>query len=389
MVLDSSSSSSSDFYDATPNNSPDLYDSSSSFSSSNPRQVFYNIKIGQLSKPFPLVGPLFGYTQSYTSLKIGRRLMDHSEVLGRPLRPPEVDSIAYHTNRGIVYRSYATPTAFTAGAILAWTSRDTSKMPFVGEIKKEGGWWDGERIRMGGIDMLKGDIARRYILAFRASVYGALGLLFGGIFAASYSAILTGVGELKDPNLKEFQQALDRRTKQRMGDSGALQDGKRATGQERSNPRHPPRSQQRTTTEQDDASPSAGNSDYESDYASLGAIDGGLLNDSLTKAQEDRQQPQPTASPAANRAPMYQTDNKARQSQSFVEDFDDASPTGESGPAEADSASAWDRIRRQASNPSAKTQPKSYQQSGERPKGQKRDQPPGDGFMFSSEEEDG
>ncbi|KAI4161965.1 MAG: hypothetical protein LQ342_004413 [Letrouitia transgressa] len=381
MVLNTSPSS--EFYDASPENTADAYDSSSSsdFWSSN-NQSYY-VSLGQLSQPFPLIGPLFGYTQQYRARALKQRLLKHTEVLGRPLLPKEVDSIVYHSNKGIVYASYGTPISFAIGCQRAWASRETSKFPFVGEVKQEGSIWDGQRIRVAGRDLLKGETAKRFMLGLRLSVYGGLWMVCGSIFFASYAGVTVAVGEMRDPILREFNTALNRKLTQGMKAQEANKDSNEIEGPGPRNAGEYRKYMRQKKADQDDASPSAEGFDYGANGANETEP-----SDSQIRSQKARQQIELLKSSTTKRASDSGRQTFEREPVSFSEDFDDASPAGGSRGVGDQNGTAWDRIRRQASNPSGEVQQRGPRQTRGVRKEQQAGSTSGGSFTFSNEEEE-
>ncbi|KAL9613560.1 MAG: hypothetical protein Q9167_001893 [Letrouitia subvulpina] len=378
MVLDTSLSS--EFYEAAPENTADAYDSSSSSDFGSSKDPSHKVYLSQLSQPFPFIGPLFGYTKQYRARALNQRLLKHAQVLGRPLLPKEIDSIIYHSNKGIVYASYGTPISFAIGCQRAWASRDTSKFPFVGEVKQEGNVWDGQRIRVAGRDLLKGEVAKRFMLALRLSVYGGLWMVCGSVFFASYAGVTVAVGEMRDPTLKEFNTALNRKlTQAREANKNGNEiegPGPRDAGEFRKYMR-------RKNADQDDASPSAEGFAYGADEVNESG-----LSDSQIGSQRAKQQIESFKSSRTRRALDPGRQNPERQPISFSEDLDDASPTGGRGGVGDENGSAWDRIRRRASNPSGEVQQRRPQQAREIRKEKQAGTTLGDSFTFSSEEEE-
>ncbi|KAL9045955.1 MAG: hypothetical protein Q9214_001095 [Letrouitia sp. 1 TL-2023] len=380
MVLDTPLSFK--FYDASPENTADAYDSSSSSDFWNSKNPSHKVYLGQLSQPF-FFGPLFGYTQKYRARVLSQRLHKHAEVLGRPLWPKEIDSIVYHSNKGIVYASYGTPISFAIGCQRAWASRETSKFPFVGEVKQEGNVWDGQRIRVAGRDLLKGEAAKKLMLGLRLSIYGGLWMVCGSIFFASYAGVTVAVGETRDPTLKEFNTALNRKLTQGMKAQEANKDGNEIEGLGPRNAGEFRKYMRRKKADQDDASPSAEEFDYGADGANESE-----LSDSQMGSQRARQQIESLKSSTTRRASDPGRQISEREPVSFSEDFDDASPTRGRGGAGDQNGSAWDRIRRQASNPSGEVQQRRPRQTHEVRKEQQAGPTLGDRFTFSSEEEE-
>ncbi|KAL8975872.1 MAG: hypothetical protein Q9205_008013, partial [Flavoplaca limonia] len=75
-----------------------------------------------------------------------------------------------------------------------------------------------------------------------------------------------------------------------------------------------------------------------------------------------------------------------KQPRNFSDTFDDASPTAENAVDQAQGGNAWDRIRRQAQNPTTGAKQKGPRWNPVR-KEQQEGSTTGDSFAFSSDEE--
>ena len=379
MVLDASSTS--DAYDAFPD-SPDPYGSDSLSSTST-----LHIDRSQLPKPFPIVGPLFGFKESKLAELAAQRLQYYSQVLGRSATQKESEAIMFHSYRSMSIQSYGNPMVFGFGLYRAYKTRDNYRFPFYGPLKTEGGWWNGDRIRIMGTDILGGPLARYGIHFFRGSVYGLFALTFGGLFVTSYATTIAVVGELRDPRLKELQRIKMEQRKQQTGDLEAMKQSKDPMGQGNTSAGDLWKRHREGIGAQDDASPSAGSEYYGEDTERIGGTNTGILSDAQMRTQEARQQVSPSESPTENRASTFKLDKVERQPIGFGDDFDDASSTSQKSAPIKQGSNAWDRIRRQAQRPSSGTDQGGRGWDSIR-KEQQAGSTAGDSFTFSSADQE-
>ncbi|KAL9602482.1 MAG: hypothetical protein Q9219_001774 [cf. Caloplaca sp. 3 TL-2023] len=381
MVLETSETSDPD--DALPE-SPDLYNDSQPFAQRT------SVDISRYPKPIPIFGSLIGFSRQSMLKDVETRIKDHSSVLRRPLTQPETEAVMFYTYKSMSAKSYGYATVVGFGAYRAYKTQDTYRFPFYGPMKTTDGWWDGERVRIMGVDVMKGLRARLLVNAVRGSAYGYMAYFLGGLVVDSYATTVAAVGELRDPRLKDYWQALRKQSEERgktIGTFGATNQPKDPLGQGSISAPDLWKRHRTAIGADDDASPSAG-SEYDSgDLGGPEATNTGIMSDAQMQSQEARQQASPRGSPTENRASTFELGKVEKQPMGFGEAFDDASPTA---PGDADhnqSGNAWDRIRRQAqqrNSGSAKGSRGWDSVRGEQQTGSTT----GDSFTFSSAEQE-
>ncbi|KAL8691832.1 MAG: hypothetical protein Q9218_003029 [Villophora microphyllina] len=394
MVLEASSMS--DAYDATPD-TPDPYENTTPTIS--PESLISEIQNSRLPRPAPVVGALFGFTPSYTSTLVASRLEFLQSLLGRNATFQERQAMLFHESKGVMYMSYGIPAVCGIGLYRAYQTRETYRWPFYGSLKSETGWFDGERIRIMGRTIFEGDAARRIMHLHRASGYLSLAYFFGGLTVMSFATTVTGVGQLQDPRLKDFQQAIKTNAKVRMGETDAMkqpknQTAKDPTGQGNTSmtdlwTRHRKGIGAKDTgVVDDDASPSAGTEGFfGGDAERLAGSNVGIMSDAQMRTQEVRQQVSPERSPTENRATTFQLDKVAKQPDSFDGSMDDASPTAQASASENQGGSTWDRIRQNAQADTPGIGRRAHRWDALQ-KEQQQGSTTGDSFTFSSTDED-
>lgn len=107
----------------------------------------------------------------------------------------------------------------------AYSTRHEFRHPFAGTLKTSGGWFDGERVRIMGRELMRGSSARFFVHLLRSVNYGLVGAGFASFFSTSYASSVAVIGELQDPRLKDVMIALKSNIKkqqeerQRRGDT--------------------------------------------------------------------------------------------------------------------------------------------------------------------------
>ncbi|KAI4250925.1 MAG: hypothetical protein LQ352_005175 [Teloschistes flavicans] len=390
MVLETSSMT--DSFDTIPD-TPDPYDSNTPTIST--ESLKSEIERFQGPRPAPIVGPLFGFTSSHRAKFFAARLELFRQTVGRNASDQERQAMLFHQSKSVRYMSYGLPITCGMGLYRAWRTRDTYRIPVYGSAISTSGWFDGKRLRIMGQTILQGDSARRFVHLSRTSIYFGYAYVLGSLLVESFAVTSMSVGELLDPRLKDYQDAL--KAKREV-------DSKRPQAQ--SKPRDPTGQGDTSMTElwtkhrrgigakdigtvDDDASPSAGTEDFYGTDAesSSGGSNMGIMSDAQMRTQERRQQVSSERSPTENRAATFQMDKVARQPDGFGDDADDASPTAQSKTPESRSGSAWDRIRKQAQTGSPGTGPRGQRWDALQ-KEQQRGSTTGDSFTFSSTDQD-
>ncbi|KAI4128618.1 MAG: hypothetical protein LQ338_002653 [Usnochroma carphineum] len=379
MVLEASLTSD---YDDAFSDTPDPYGSDPQTSVDS-----MNIDRAQLPKPLPVIGPLFGFSQTSMSTAAAERIQYHSKLLGRSITRNESEALMYHSYKSIAITSYGIPIILGLGISRAYTTRDIYRLPLYGPLKTEDGFWNGERIRIMGLNVLEGPYARIGVHLFRGSVYGLLAYVSGVLFVSSYATTVAAVGELRDPRLRNLQQEVIVKRKQQMGNTEPMKQPRDPMGQGNTSAADLWKRHREGIEGQDDASPSAGTEYYGGDMGRIGGTNTGILSDSQMRTQEAMQQASPRESPAENRASTFRIEKVDRQPASFGDDFDDASSTAQSRADDGQGGNAWDRIRRQAQRQASGTKQGGRGWDAIR-KEQQEGSTAGDSFTFSSADEE-
>lgn len=98
----------------------------------------------------------------------------------------------------------------------AYNTRHEFRHPFAGTLKSSQGWFDGERVRIMGRELLRGSSARVCVHLLRSVNYGLVGAGFASFFSTPYASSVTVIGELQDPRLKDVMIALKSNTKRQL-----------------------------------------------------------------------------------------------------------------------------------------------------------------------------
>lgn len=272
-----------------------------------------------------------------------------------------------------------------------------SEAPAEGEVQK--GFWDGQKMRVGGKEILQGVSSQLKANALHASRGFAYCLITGFVvplFVTSYAATVIGVGEARDPRLQAVTREQRQTRKERAGETVKQMNGMRREGRVPGMSRERDEGRGRRGADVDDASPTGGAmmdmGIYDEQGRLSGAGDmGGLLSDGQMRTAEAQARPLPNQNPAGNTAATFQVEKVERQPKDFACDFDDASPTGGGegmDGRDGSGGSVWERIRQQsASEPSG-----SNMGSGRGMRGVQREQKDGsttaDSFAFPSSDEE-
>ncbi len=302
MVLDASPSS--DLDNAFPN-SPDFYESDPQ-----PSLDLSNINRDRFPKPLPILGPLFGYSESKISEIAAQRIKYYISVAGRPTTRQENEAVMFHTYKAMTISSYGNPMALGAGLWRAYRTRETFRIPFYGSMTNANGWFNGERLRILGREFVMTPLRRAGIHFCRGTMYGTLYSTLGSLFFVSYCTTVALVGEMRDPRLWDLVHAkkleerkgtqreqvetkpVPRHPEPQRGQAGAT----RPVGGTRQ-PQDPMGQGDITAAElwkrhrkgigaQDDASPSAGTDFFGGDMEIQGGSNTGLMSDSQMRAQD-------------------------------------------------------------------------------------------------------
>lgn len=283
------------------------------------------------------------------------------------------------------------------------------RWPFYGKlVAEEGkvGVWDGEKMRLGGKEILKNvEVGRKrnFLHAARGSAYVTLGVCIVPMVVSAYGATVSAVGELRDERLKGVTRELRQVGLEGMRERAAKRGDVTGQGQRTAGELwkgHREGVEKRGGREEnDDASPSAGAAGAGYDFGEeefreserLGGKSGkgDVMGDGEIRAREARAQAEPMQGMAGGRLGTLQTEKVERQSTNFGDDYDDASPTGGTG-ATGDGVgggSVWGRIRSDAANgPTAESSIGARRQPrmNNMQQGQRESSGNSDSFSFSS-----
>lgn len=166
------------------------------------------IDLSKLASPVPLLGPLFRFTKPNLRTIIERNFELRAKDVNRPLLPDERAAIAYHTAKGYSIASWGPPTGCLMGFQRAYSTRNEFRHPFAGSLRSSRGWFDGERVRIMGRELIRGSSARVFVHLLRSVSYGLVGAGFASFFSTSYASSVAVIGELQDPRLKDVMIAL-------------------------------------------------------------------------------------------------------------------------------------------------------------------------------------
>lgn len=383
MSLDDSSVFNSELYSG-PESSPDPYAASSD-------QTRNSIDISGL--PGTKFGRIFRRNyESKLEAVIQKRLARVANEIHRPLQPDEIVALAFHTSKGVFTTSLAGPTGVLCGMYRTYSTRKNFNFPFLGSMKSENGWFNGERIRfMGG--EIAGPQARVLVHGFRLAWYSLFGAILGKLFVNSFARTVIAVGEAKDPGLANVIQEL---RDLKMGEIKAkidkvMQDrefsGKGAQGVvDLLKEIWPKRSEYENPVEPNDSSPTAEDLEAErfADPKSQVPTNNGQPTPQRPK------QPPPPRRPTPN--PPFPSPSQPPQSEPY--DLASSTPTDDTNPS---TGSAWERIRREAGSSSApprergrmmgRRQARDEDGSGEEYAFSREDDSRGDEYAFSREDD--
>lgn len=381
MVLDNQPTSVQFEPDSPPPSSPDPYSATASA-----------IDFSKL----PSGLTFFPWGKNHWRRTILRDLQEYAASVHRPLTPDETTAWAYYAAKRYATNTWSMP----IGCVIAGYSwKRTSEnygLPYLGGMKREGGWFDGTRIQIMGRELLRGQSARLAINTVR----GVCHILNAGIFAfvgtSTYVTYALANNIAKDPRLKDFsadwKAVLDEEMKRLRTRREPMGQGGKRAGELRKGHKD---GIERDTARREEESFLAGRNEAKNagDEETVGGSDfGGAKNPVQIKLLETRQQPVLSDSPLSNRTAAD------RQPIGFTDEDHDPSPSAESDWSQepSDGGSTWDRIRREArSSASGKFERREttgsrgtggWQQ--QRGQGESSGSTSGDDFTFSSSEQE-
>jgi hypothetical protein len=195
MVLEGASApESGSFNDGTPASDLDLYDGAA-------QATTFRLD-SRLPHPFPLFGPLLGYSQSGMAKQITQGFAAAGQLLHRPLRTEEAEALAYNIAKMERTASYGSVLGAAAGLYRAWNTAATYRFPLFQP--------NLETFNPNSFAMFKGPLARAVINALRAVAYGSTGMAIGGILIKSYGAVVFATTIKTDPRLKDVNEAVSK-----------------------------------------------------------------------------------------------------------------------------------------------------------------------------------
>ncbi|KXS97845.1 hypothetical protein AC578_7635 [Pseudocercospora eumusae] len=351
-----------------------------------PHQVYVNLN--NVPRRWGFLGPKEHPPPVITAIQDGCK--QASGMLGRPVNQQEADALAYQLGRAVRISSYGAPIGMAIASVVAY--RGISKMRFPG-------YTPGEKFNAEKFGPLKGPRARIMWQVVRFNAYGLVGALLGQVFFTSYGLTSSSAGRLNDPRLKELNEVIISRAKNRLPIEGngerdhtpgprngetmdmAKQRRRAQEAQDAWRRRRQESTGQSSTssTQGDDMSPTGGA--FGAEYVDLGSAhvtDTGMMSDDQARRSSQRLEAQQRADYAdyadrnepAQRRPQsrpQRTEENAQSTQNTA--------TPKSG------GSAWERLRQQAASGG-------QQQSGTRSNATGRSSSSADSFYFSSSEED-
>lgn len=375
--------------DSPPSSTPDPYSSTAS-----------EIDFSSLPSGFPL--PFYPFKKGSHNERILQALRDQAATIRRPLTTEESRVLAYYTAKNYAIGSWAIPAACLFASYRQYATREKYKIPFFGAMKREGGWFDGERIQIMGRELARGESARSIVHSFRFAGHLLLAYFFAAAGSSIYGASVTLVGVNNDPRLKgfnaDFKATLANRIEER-------ELKKRAARENHAGPQtkslgeiwkeHQDATKGAKVRKDEENSPAGGDEMQYAGDEEMQRGDAGEEKSSApirlpeTKQQQPMQRSIPRPSqPAAKTQPIDFTDR----------DNNGPSPSAETkwnqGPA-SEGGSAWERIRREARSPGAAASGRERREptSGGRGAREQREQREGssggmDDFTFSRSEQE-
>lgn len=374
MVLDNATAPESAFAADSPSSDLDQYaDTNIPYSSSQepshvqvappPYPVYINLN------DLPRRVSLFGTKPHHPALV--NTILDSarfaSSVLQRPVTQDEANALAYHLAKSLRIGSYGTPAGVVLGTAFAVRSQKTYGFPFWSPFGKDG---KSGRLSPDVFGPLKGQYARAVWQSLRFSTYWLVGAAFCNLFFGSYALTVHVADRMLDPRLKDFNEVMKARARDRNGREAMRREMAEAPGPKKDNETFDMARQRRSAQEwgrqarqkmdgrvADDASPT-----------------GGAFSDDYVET------------PGAG---SFQTDAQAQQHHSELQTELPEPQTRQTRqpnkplPVNKPSAGAWDRLRSDAMSdspskpaPRMSTAPSASSTA------------PSDSFAFSSEDRD-
>ncbi|OSS45717.1 hypothetical protein B5807_09746 [Epicoccum nigrum] len=311
-----------------------------------------------MPRPIPVIGTFIGFSQRAVRFKVNTTLSFAEKKLGRTLTGEEAQALAFHIYNLEKQKSYFAATGVAAGIYRWYTTMDTYRYPFYKPKI--------ESIDPNKFGPIKGPAASMARQTWRFGLYALVAGQMGDIIGQLISQPAAAMATANDPKLEQFGKELkaaNGRDEKSNNERGRLIEERRKEfdarrreeGRGGMTPPYGGRQQAAPAkADDDDMSPTAGNEAWGTGTSSSGSW-GEFASEDQPKPLPERQsvdtsQRQRHQAPAASSSPYD----------------DDASPTGGLFASESSSSSqpisprsgesAWDRLRRGATPPSASPQ---------------------------------
>ena len=226
MVLeDASTAPPSSDYDLYGGSNPEYLESRpSGFIRVNDTEPAIYVNGANLPKPL-LMTSSHGVAQAYEKA-IHDLVQASSKVLQRPLTQEEADAIAFHYAAGMRISSYGMPLGAVLGALQFRRGMRTFRFPFRTPFK------EGSRFSPDQFGPLRGAQARTSWHFLRLGAYLAFGSYLGRYIAISFALTSVMSAHNKDPRLKQYREAAQKRSREMRQQRGEAATQQRSTMEE-------------------------------------------------------------------------------------------------------------------------------------------------------------
>ncbi|KAF2089015.1 hypothetical protein K490DRAFT_38424 [Saccharata proteae CBS 121410] len=360
MVLEEAAAAPADSFADSPSPSDsDPYASPQDSSSGATQNGPLTIRFDEMPKPIPILGPLMGYTGRHQVRRVTQFLGQTQNKLHRPMTHDEVNMLAYYISKMNSWTSYGAAAGAIAGSYRCYQTRASFAFPFYNP-------WNST-FDPNFLGPLRGQQARLAYHMMRFPIWYLFGIWAGEFLGQIVATVVVTRQSRADPKSQQLMEEL--------GVAKSIR--QKAYNQQRAGEA---KNKQDASDGQDDMSPAV---------QGPGVTDTDVLSDDQARIQEFRQQAGPSRGATENRANTFDMSRVTSQQASY----DDASPTGGSGPMDSaygtGGGSSWDRLRQQASAGREQSARSSAGGFG-RPvqKEQSSGSTMGDSFSFSSSDEE-
>ncbi|KAF2495807.1 hypothetical protein BU16DRAFT_617345 [Lophium mytilinum] len=349
--------------DPFPSDGGDPYSTASASTSS--------VDFSSLPRPVPIFGGFVGYSNRRIQAQTQEAVKQAERVMNRPMTYEEATALSYIWAKKMSIASYGAALGASGAIYQAYRTRATFRYPF---------WTPNpEKFNPNEFFFVKGALARRLFHTTRVIPYFILGRIVGGFFGESWGTFYAITQTRADAVLQPLQEAMVQRASQARGPprqpapgQSSPEDG-RAWPKQPSRPTQLPTPAQKSTANDDDMSPTAGNDTWSNSFDSSSDL-------SDTSARQPR---------TPNAAPGNEAFDRPAKAPDRTVSRDEASPSsgmfpGEAEQEKASTGSSWERIRRSSASQTSSPPPTS------RPlqETQRQGSTLGDSFSFSSTDEE-